>query len=1139
MSTKTKIATLLQLLLITAQPLYAGVTLDGTLGVSGSITGPNYAITSDLGKQSGTNLFHSFSTFDLIKGDIATFSGPTNISNIISRVTGGSASSIDGTLKSTISGANMYFLNPAGIIFGPNASLDLSGSFHVSTADYLKLGTDGRFDVAAPANSVLTTSPPSAFGFVAAKPAGITVNGAGSDYAYSEYGLYGLYVKTGNTISIIGGDISFNSGTIDNQTVPFYLMARGGRLNLASVASSGEVVIENANLAMNGFTSLGNILLGANGIIDLTSSTSTGSSGNIYIRGNNLESSSFIIGAFSTDSYIGGNIDVRLDGDLNLDNTAIYSGGSQSYKANSATISDGSKIIAYGERDITIDTNKFDLVGVDSSIKSIYEGTNKGGSINLTASDYINIGQGSFISGNATVLTTTTGVGSSGAISLTAPTITLKNYADVSSTTTSAGNGGDIIITATDLSIGNGATISGMAGSPLADVTGKSANITIKTDTLSMTGGSFYGLDSAAISNNCYGSGGCGNITIDAAKSLTMNGNSFLQNASITSVSNVGKAGSILITAPDMTLKNGVYISSSTSDGQSGEITLTADRITFQGGEITTGTSASGSAGSIFVTAGEKLQVGGNTASTNSVNTVSQIDSLTLGSGNAGSISITGKEVVIGSKGRVAVTTEDTTGISTGSGGNISVVSDSLSLDGGTLLAYTKGSGNAGTVDVNAAGSISIVNGGVISSSTYSTGDAGSVKVNADSILIDGQGSSSVTGIYDQATSGSSGNAGSIEVTTTGLLSLLNGGVISSSTYSTGDAGSVKVNAGTLSVDGAYSGIGAQASADSSGQTGSVNVAASEITLSNGGGISISNEAKVLNPELLTPTLLTVTAKTLDINGGTITAETRGNVDAGNVEVKVAEAANITNSGSITSETFAAGIAGSVTVSAGTLNLSNGGLISTNAQTDSSGNAGNVNIQSSSITLTDNALISSESLGSGKAGNLDIKAVDNLNLTDSSITTATVNADGGSITIDPVLVHLKNSSITTSVKGGTGSGGNIDLTAKQLVIDNSKIVAQADAGNGGNINLNAGVIIQSLTGSEISASSNKGVQGSVVLSSPVIDASAALVEMPSALRDIASLSPRRCITSGDDISSFVIYACGSPARQPDAAIIGK
>src|SRR6185503_13421738 len=142
----------------------SSVVLDGKLGPSGPLSGPNYNITEDLGRRVGNNLFHSFAQFNLDAGDVATFSGPANIQNILSRVTGGSASSIDGTIRSSISGANFFLINPAGILFGPNAALDVSGTFAASTANYLKLAGGARFVAALDADdSMLSTDPIVAF----------------------------------------------------------------------------------------------------------------------------------------------------------------------------------------------------------------------------------------------------------------------------------------------------------------------------------------------------------------------------------------------------------------------------------------------------------------------------------------------------------------------------------------------------------------------------------------------------------------------------------------------------------------------------------------------------------------------------------------------------------------------------------------------------------------------------------------------------------------------------------------------------------------------------------------------------------------------------------------------------------------
>ena len=144
--------------------------------LAGSLDGPDYDIGAELGRRAGRNLFHSFERFDLRTGESATFSGPDAIRNVISRVTGGARSDIDGTLRSTIPGADFFFLNPAGVMFGPNASLDLQGSFHVSTADELRFADGAEFSATDSAASSFTVAAPEAFGFLGAEPGSITVD---------------------------------------------------------------------------------------------------------------------------------------------------------------------------------------------------------------------------------------------------------------------------------------------------------------------------------------------------------------------------------------------------------------------------------------------------------------------------------------------------------------------------------------------------------------------------------------------------------------------------------------------------------------------------------------------------------------------------------------------------------------------------------------------------------------------------------------------------------------------------------------------------------------------------------------------------------------------------------------------------
>jgi filamentous hemagglutinin family protein len=104
------------------------ITIDGRFSAAHTLSGPYYDIGANLGRQVGGNLFHSFGQFGLVSGETAAFSGPPTINNVIGRVTGGNPSSVNGTIQSNIAGANLFLINPSGIVFGPNAKVIVSGS---------------------------------------------------------------------------------------------------------------------------------------------------------------------------------------------------------------------------------------------------------------------------------------------------------------------------------------------------------------------------------------------------------------------------------------------------------------------------------------------------------------------------------------------------------------------------------------------------------------------------------------------------------------------------------------------------------------------------------------------------------------------------------------------------------------------------------------------------------------------------------------------------------------------------------------------------------------------------------------------------------------------------------------------------
>jgi filamentous hemagglutinin family protein len=172
---------------------HAQITLDGSLGPRGPLTGPHYRIGPELGQIRGSNLFHSFGEFNVPTAGSVSFAGPPTIANIVSRVTGGQPSAIDGVLRSEIAGANLFLLNPSGVLFGPNARLNVQGSFHVSTADYLRFADGAKLTAHLGQESVLTVALPAVFGFLGPTPAPITIQGST------------LRVAAGNALSVVGG----------------------------------------------------------------------------------------------------------------------------------------------------------------------------------------------------------------------------------------------------------------------------------------------------------------------------------------------------------------------------------------------------------------------------------------------------------------------------------------------------------------------------------------------------------------------------------------------------------------------------------------------------------------------------------------------------------------------------------------------------------------------------------------------------------------------------------------------------------------------------------------------------------------------------------------------------------------------
>ncbi len=283
---------------LASTPAFAQITPDNTLGAESSRLTPNVPIAGengdriDGGATRGSNLFHSFSQFNVDDGQRVYFGNPNGIENILTRVTGGNASNILGTLG-VDGGANLFLINPNGIIFGQNARLDLRGSFVGTTANAIGFGEQGNFSATNPAAPPLLTVNPSALLYTQINRGAIANQGL-------------LTAGTGGSLVLAGGDIDFNKG----------LMAvQGGRIELAAIAGTGTVGL-NADNSLSIPTDLPRADVALfNSEIGVTAGNNSG----VAIHARNLD----ISGNSQIYSQIGSDVEAvdRQAGDISLDAT--------------------------------------------------------------------------------------------------------------------------------------------------------------------------------------------------------------------------------------------------------------------------------------------------------------------------------------------------------------------------------------------------------------------------------------------------------------------------------------------------------------------------------------------------------------------------------------------------------------------------------------------------------------------------------------------------------------------------------------------------------------------------------------------------------------------------------------------------
>jgi filamentous hemagglutinin family protein len=729
---------LLSLLLAVSQ---AQITLDGSLRPSRTLSGPDYTISAAVGRIRGSNLFHSFDQFNIRTGESATFTGPNDIANILSRVTGGQSSTIDGLLRSTIPGANLYLLNPAGVIFGANASLDVRGSFHVSTADVLRL-TDGQLFTAIPGpqDQLLTTAAPVAFGFLQKKAAAIRIEGSH------------LFVLQGETLSAVGGDIEIAGDFFSLLGIPT-LSAPSGQISLVSVASPGEVVLpapgEPSPFNVESFERLGEVTLSDFALID----TSGNGGGTVVIRGGHLLVDNAFIVADTRGAVDGAKVGV----DLHLTEKVIARGalvttnvegrgnaGKIRIQAGNLEMSQstivGSITEGRGEAGaVVVHVGTLTLAG--GVITSSSSGPGQGGSVRVTATDTV-IFRGMAPEGvpsGILVGAEETG-GDAGDVVVRAKHVTLTGGAQISSSSSGPGQGGSVRVIATDTVTLRGTAPEGAFRSGIgANAQGKgveagdAGDVVVRAKHVTLTGG-------AQIGSSSFGRGQGSSVRVTATDTVTLRGTTADGSPSGIFASaegegaEAGDAGAVAVRAKHVTLTEGAVISSSTlGSGQGGSVRVTATKAV----QLTGTDSVDGSPSGIFARADGRDEGAGKAGSVRvdaaqvAITEGGQISSSTFGPGQGGTVTVTAIDTVaiVGEQSGLLTTT-----MGRGKGGDVLLRASTLTLtDGARIAAKSTGTADAGTIRLTVTESFLRENSTVTTEARLA--DGGNIQVTAQKLV--------------------------------------------------------------------------------------------------------------------------------------------------------------------------------------------------------------------------------------------------------------------------------------------------------------------------------------------------------------------------------------------------------------------